>query len=866
MKKPQNEGLQQVLDQLKPRLREYLESKGILPSSSGRMKCINPSHDDSNPSMHFVRGTNDERVKCWACSLSADIFGVHSILEGKPAGGPRWVALNVIPLATSMGVEVPDFTISAEDQATLDTYRLYETVEEVFDSFLQRRGAYLRHASSRGIHEDTAIDMGVGTVPWEEMGKALSASGVDLVFASEQGINETMFDRDRLTITVRDEDGVVIGFTARYMHYDKKADKLAREQKKTYPSKYKHTPSRGPFQMGKILYGLDRAAKSGSRRLDIFEGHINVIMAQQAQILNCCCEAGVSLTMEQIEAAKRKGFDHLNLVYDCDEAGQKAARDNLAKFQSVEGVLLTVMFLDFGELASTIEDKDRDPDGFIRLLGPEKYRELAPVTAFEWSLWDQTQKEGYDPYAVANAMVPLLVQERNRIQRSQMIAVLCQRLGVTEEDVRKEIERREDAQIDEAVENLQKQLSRTRDSRERLKLVQAASSQLGPIAVDAGDTSFRETLTAMGAAFERFEIPKSQLLGYDTGIKILNEVLDGIPKNGSMIGVAGAPNCGKSAFCTTVASRLLVYNPDQVTVVFHVMDDPREVAIAKLMAALSGLPIQTVMRYKTAIAPYEHAKARYDQAKAFLTQQVAAGNLLIKGQEFGISTKAADDLLKYAADKTGRCPVYVGDSLHSIVDGEADDERIATKRVVQWAQRVADTGMATMLFTIEVNKQGMTGRPRYKDVAETAKIGFAFKAIGMVYNELHDKGDGAGVFWECPSIDIETGVESIRRRPVMEIYWEKNKINDRKESTWWKLWDHCATIEEMTPEEVRSLRAKVKGHEAIPEEFAAIPGMSVPNIGRGVNSALTGVSDGQQSGFEAFPTGQALERDPVHAS
>lgn len=859
MKKPHSEALQQVIDELKPKLREYLAEKGVLPNSAGRMRCINPSHDDSDPSMHFVRGSNDERLRCWSCSLSADIFGAHAILEQRPQSGAKWVTLNVIPLAEAFGITVPDIVLTPEEQLNIDVWNLYETTSEVFNAFLSRRGAYLRHAASRGIHEDNAIAFGVGTVPWPEMARALEASGVDLTFAAEYGIGPLAFDSDRLSITVRDEDGVVMGFTARYMDYDKKAAKLAKEQKKTYPTKYKHTPSRGPFQMSKVLYGLDRAAKSGLRRLDLFEGHIDVIMLQQAGVTNCACQAGTSLTVEQIESARRKGFVHINLVYDADDAGKLAARDNLAKFQSIPDVSVTVMFLDFGDL--DVEAKDRDPDGFIRLLGVEKYRDLEPVTAFDWSLWDHMNAPDYDPYRVADAMVPIVVQERNRIERSRMIATLSQRLGVSEEDVRKEISRREDQQIDETVLDLQKQLQRTRDSKERLKLVQDASSLLSPIATDAGDASFGETLSALDRAYTKFETIKDKILGYDTGIPTLNDVLDGIPKEGSMIGVAGAPNCGKSAFCTTVAGRLLVYNPDQVTVVFHVMDDPRDVAIAKLLASLSGLPIQAIMRYRTAIHPFEHAKVRYDQARDFLRQQVASGNLLIKGQEFGISTKSAEDLLKYAADKTGRRPVYVGDSLHSIVDGESDDERIATKRVVQWAQKVADTGMATMLFTIEVNKQGMTGRPRYKDVAETAKIGFAFKAIGMVYNELHDKGEGARLFWDCKQMDLETGIEQARKRPVVEIYWEKNKINDRKISTWWRLWDHCATVEAMSDAEVKALRAQLGAQDIIPEEFAGVAGMSVPFVGKGVTGAKENVSDD----FGVFPSGAALDRDPVHA-
>lgn len=69
--------------QLKARLAEYLTRKGI--DHSKPFRCLNPQHDDRNPSMSFDAARNI--VKCFSCDATYDIFSLigldHNLTDFK---------------------------------------------------------------------------------------------------------------------------------------------------------------------------------------------------------------------------------------------------------------------------------------------------------------------------------------------------------------------------------------------------------------------------------------------------------------------------------------------------------------------------------------------------------------------------------------------------------------------------------------------------------------------------------------------------------------------------------------------------------------------------------------------------------------
>jgi DNA primase len=60
---------------VKDKLEEYLAKKGI--NTKKNFSCLNPNHEDKNPSMAYHEET--KRVKCFACGVSYDIFDLIGI-------------------------------------------------------------------------------------------------------------------------------------------------------------------------------------------------------------------------------------------------------------------------------------------------------------------------------------------------------------------------------------------------------------------------------------------------------------------------------------------------------------------------------------------------------------------------------------------------------------------------------------------------------------------------------------------------------------------------------------------------------------------------------------------------------------------
>ena len=76
----------QVVEQLKLKLIDYLEEQGI--NTKQQFSCIHADHTDDRPSCGIIRQSNFTKWNCFACGESGDIFDACTHLEGKPSNGP----------------------------------------------------------------------------------------------------------------------------------------------------------------------------------------------------------------------------------------------------------------------------------------------------------------------------------------------------------------------------------------------------------------------------------------------------------------------------------------------------------------------------------------------------------------------------------------------------------------------------------------------------------------------------------------------------------------------------------------------------------------------------------------------------------
>ena len=67
----------QVIQEIKNHLKDYLEDLGI--NTSKPFNCLNPQHDDKNPSMSYDPKRNI--VKCFSCNSNYDIISLYALIN-----------------------------------------------------------------------------------------------------------------------------------------------------------------------------------------------------------------------------------------------------------------------------------------------------------------------------------------------------------------------------------------------------------------------------------------------------------------------------------------------------------------------------------------------------------------------------------------------------------------------------------------------------------------------------------------------------------------------------------------------------------------------------------------------------------------
>lgn len=174
--------------------------------------------------------------------------------------------------------------------------------------------------------------------------KELSQAG--LTAKRYRGGLQDMF-RGRLMVPLADQQGRIIGFTARILQDDPNAPK------------YLNTPQTLLYDKSRHVYGL-HFAKDSLRRdgfAVLVEGNLDVIASRQAGIKNVVATAGTALTEMHLKTISRFTGD-LRLAFDQDKAGI-AATERAIPIASKVGVKLNIISIPEGKDPDELIKKDK---------------------------------------------------------------------------------------------------------------------------------------------------------------------------------------------------------------------------------------------------------------------------------------------------------------------------------------------------------------------------------------------------------------------------------------------------------------------------------------------------------------------------
>jgi DNA primase len=288
----------------------------------------------------------------------------------------------------------------------------------------------------RGFDRAAAEHFGIGFAPRD--GRALlrhlrgrGFSDAELVAAGLAKESGWDFFQSRLLWPIRDSGRQVVGFGARRIFED---DRL--------PAKYVNTPETLLYKKSHVLYGLDLARQAIGRKSQavVVEGYTDVMAAHLSGVDTAVAACGTAFGEDHARMLTRLMGNHdafrgeVIFTFDGDEAGQAAA--------------LKVYGLDATFTAQTyvaVEPSGLDPCDLRIQHGEAAVRELVArrVPLYRYVMSNVLQRHDLDRadgrLAALREAAPLIASIRDRSMIRGYALELAGRLGMDEEEVRREV-------------------------------------------------------------------------------------------------------------------------------------------------------------------------------------------------------------------------------------------------------------------------------------------------------------------------------------------------------------------------------------------------------------------------------------------
>ncbi|MCH1983915.1 DNA primase [Ruminococcus sp. OA3] len=315
-----------------------------------------PFHNEKSPS--FSVSPDKQMYYCFGCGAGGNVYTF--IMEYENFTFTEAVKF----LAERAGVQLPvqEYSKEAKEQADLKTQLLMIhklAAKFYFYQLKDKAGEQAYHyLRGRELSDETIVKFGLGYSAKfsDSLYRYIKGKGYTDDVLSKSGLFQAdekrgMYDKfwNRVMFPIMDVSSRVIGFGGRVMGDGK--------------PKYLNSPETLIFDKSRNLYGLNIARTARKKNLIICEGYMDVIAMHQAGFDNAVASLGTALTAQQANLIKRYSNEVL-LLYDSDEAGQKAALRAIPLLRAA-GVSARVIDL----------SPYKDPDEFIKEAGAGAFQE-----------------------------------------------------------------------------------------------------------------------------------------------------------------------------------------------------------------------------------------------------------------------------------------------------------------------------------------------------------------------------------------------------------------------------------------------------------------------------------------------------------
>jgi DNA primase len=423
-----------AVEEIKQRLNiEDVVSEYVELKRSGRnFKGLSPFSNEKSPS--FMVSPEKQIWHDFSSGKGGNMFSFVMEMEGLDFKG----ALEI--LARKAGIELEQYRGRGGDSRGREKERLYEALEAATHfyqvQFSKNREALAYVFKKRQFTKETALEWRLGYAP--NNGTALvdylktkkfteqEIKGAGLSAQRYRGLGD-MF-RGRIMIPLCDQQGRVIGFTARLLADDPNAPK------------YINTPQTLLYDKSRHVFGL-HLAKEAIRKgkyAVITEGNLDVIMSHQAGVRQVVATAGTALTEYQLKTLGRFSSD-VRLSFDADNAGLNAT-ERAIPIASKVNLSLSIISIPSG----------KDPDELIK-QDVSIWRSIieTPQYALDWLIerysqqLDITTAQGKRQFSdIVLAVVKGLADQ---VEREHYINHIAQLIGVSTQALDTKLEQKREA-------------------------------------------------------------------------------------------------------------------------------------------------------------------------------------------------------------------------------------------------------------------------------------------------------------------------------------------------------------------------------------------------------------------------------------
>lgn len=421
-----------AVEDIKSRLNiEDVISEYVQLKRAGRnFKGLSPFSAEKTPS--FMVSPEKGIWHDFSSSKGGNMFSFVMEMEGLDFKG----ALEL--LARKAGVDLSQYRTGRSAETGQLKERLYDANEQAAKFYqvqFSRKPEALEYIfKKRKFSKEIALEFRLGYSP--NNGAAL------LDYLTKQGFTEDeltraglvtkryrgagdMF-RGRIMIPLQDQQGKVIGFTARLLDDDPDAPK------------YINTPQTLLYDKGRHIYGLHLAKEAlrKNKYAVMVEGNLDVIAAHQAGTRQVVATAGTALTEMHLKGISRFTGD-IRLAFDEDKAGQ-AATERAIPIASKVGVALSMLHISEG----------KDPDELIQKNVKAWVETLEkPQYALDWLIeryrgqLDLDSATGKKQFS--DVLIPVVRSLQDSVEQDHYVQKIAGIIGVSADALRTKLNQKD---------------------------------------------------------------------------------------------------------------------------------------------------------------------------------------------------------------------------------------------------------------------------------------------------------------------------------------------------------------------------------------------------------------------------------------